>query len=74
MIKSCGCEFCNDLSNIQPAKYIGGGNEEFKSWINKADKEKKFVLDLGNKFTIVDRCPVCKYEFTEVDYDSYNEE
>lgn len=29
-MKSCGCDFCDDLRNIEPAKYISGENEEFK--------------------------------------------
>ena len=70
-MKTYGCEFCNDLRNIEPAKYIGGGNDEFKKWINKAREQKKFVLDLGDKFTIVDECPMCGYKFTEEDYDNY---
>lgn len=70
-MKSCGCEFCNDLRNIEPASYIGGGDKEFKEWIDKAREEKKFILDLGDKFAIIDKCPKCGYEFTEEDYDIY---
>ena len=70
-MKPYKCDFCNDLRNIQPASYIGGGSDEFKKWIEKARKEKKFILDLGDKFVIVDKCPKCGYEFTEEDYDSY---
>ena len=70
-MKSCGCDFCNDLRNIEPAKYIGGGDEEFKEWIEKEKKQKNFILDLGDKFAIIDRCPECGYKFTEEDYDSY---
>ena len=70
-MKPYGCDFCNDLRNIEPASYIGGGDEEFKKWIEKAREEKKFILDLGDEFAIVDKCPKCGYEFTEEDYDSY---
>ena len=70
-MKECGCGFCTDLRNIEPAKYIGGGDEEFKEWIGKAREQKKFILDLGDKFAIVDECPMCGYKFTEEDYDSY---
>ena len=66
-----GCDFCTDLRNIEPAKYIGGGNDKFKEWIKKAREQKKFILDLGDKFAIVDECPMCGYEFTADDYDSY---
>ena len=71
-MKQCGCSFCNDLRNIEPANYISGGDEEFKEWIAQAREQKKFILDLGdNKFAIVDECPECGYKFTEEDYDSY---
>ena len=70
--KMCGCEFCNDLRNIEPAKYIDSGDEEFKEWIKKAREQKKFVLELEDSFTIIDKCPECGYEFTEEDYDSYD--
>lgn len=71
-MKQSGCDFCNDLRNIQPAKFVGGGNKTFKEWITKTMEEKKFLVDLGDKFAIVDKCPMCGYEFTEEDYDSYN--
>lgn len=70
-MKPCGCEFCNDLRNIQPASYIGGGDKEFKEWIMKAREQKKFIWDLGDEFAVVDKCPKCEYEFAEEDYDSY---
>lgn len=70
-MKPCGCNFCNDLRNIEPAKYIGGGDEEFKKWIETAKEHKKFILCLKNKFMIIDNCPECGYEFTKEDYDSY---
>lgn len=70
-MKEYGCDFCTDLRNIEPAKYIGGGDEEFKERISKAREQKKFILDLGDKFAIVDECPMCGYKFTEEDYDSY---
>ena len=67
-----GCEFCRDLRNIQPASFIGGGDEEFRKWIEEARKHKKFILNLRDKFVVVDECPMCGYEFTEEDYDSYS--
>ena len=70
-MKEYGCDFCTDLRNIEPAKYIGGGDNEFKEWIRKAREQKKFILDLEDEFVIVDKCPVCGYEFIEADYDSY---
>ena len=69
--KQCGCDFCNDLRNIQPAKYIGGEDEEFEKWIEKAREAKQFILVMDDGFYIIDKCPVCKYVFTEDDYDSY---
>jgi len=70
-MKSYGCDFCNDLRNIEPASYISGGDEEFQKWINEAREQKKFILDLGDKFAIIDECPKCGYKFTEEDYDNY---
>lgn len=72
-MKPCGCEFCNDLRNIEPAKYISGGDKKFQEWINKAKAEKKFVYNVREDlFIIVSSCPACGYEFTEEDYDSYD--
>lgn len=75
-MKPCGCDFCNDLRNIEPAKYIGGGDEELREFIEKAMKDKRFIYhyhkDDGIMFTVVERCPVCDYKFTEEDYDSYD--
>ena len=74
-MKPCGCDFCNDLRNIEPAKYIGCNDNEIKKLIDKAKEEKKFMChyktEEGTYFWIVDKCPVCGYEFTEEDYDSY---
>lgn len=70
-MRPCGCAFCNDLRNIQPAKYLDGGDEEFQKRIKEARKHKKFILELSDKFVIVDECPKCGYKFTEEDYDSY---
>ena len=74
-MKPCGCDFCNDLRNIEPAKYIGGGDEELKKFIGKAKEKKQFVyhypVDEGTMFEIVDKCPKCGHEFTEEDYDNY---
>jgi len=74
-MKQCGCDFCNDLRNIEPAKYIGGGDDELKKFIDKAKENKKFIyhypMDDGTMFEIVDKCLECGYEFTEEDYDSY---
>jgi hypothetical protein len=70
-MKSCGCDFCNDWRNVEPAKYIGSNSKALQEWLEKADEEKKFVLLCANGFAIVDKCPKCGYEFTEEDYDSY---
>lgn len=75
-MKPCGCDFCNDLRNIEPAKYIGGGDEGLREFIEKAMKDKRFIYhyhkDDGIMFIVVECCPVCGYEFTEEDYDSYD--
>lgn len=80
-MKPCGCKFCNDLRNIQPAKYIALANEEkrefnaddeLRKFIDEAKENKKFLLFEKNKIFIVDKCPVCGYVFDEEDYDSYD--
>ena len=42
-MKPCGCDFCNDLRNIEPAKYIGGGSGSLQKFIEGAKKEKAFI-------------------------------
>ena len=75
-MKPCGCKFCNDLTNIEPAKYISGGDEDLKAFIKEASKNKQFIYHYkdteGMMFAIVEACPVCGYVFTEEDYDSYD--
>lgn len=75
-MKPCGCKFCNDLRYIEPAKYIGGGDAELQEFISEAAKKKQFIhhyrTEEGTVFNIVNKCPVCGYEFTEEDYDSYD--
>lgn len=75
-MKPCGCDFCNDLRYIEPAKYIGGGDEGLKRFISEAREKKQFIFhyptDEGTMFEIIDKCPECGYEFTEEDYDSYD--
>ena len=71
-----GCDYCNDLRNIEPAKYIGGGNKKLKNFITKAHNNKKFISITRQRngvtfFEIVDKCPMCGREFTEEDYDNY---
>ena len=71
-----GCDYCNDLRNIEPAKYIGGGNKKLKNFITKAHNNKKFISITRQRngvvfFEIVDKCPMCGHEFTEEDYDNY---
>ena len=76
-MKSYGCNFCNDLRNIQPAKYVAlatddVGDDEFRKVLNKAKEEKSFLLFKNNAVYIVDKCPFCGYKFTEEDYNSYD--
>ena len=71
-----GCDYCNDLRNVEPAKYIGGGDKKLKNFITKAHNNKKFICITRQRngvafFEIVDKCPMCGYEFTEEDYDNY---
>lgn len=71
-----GCDFCNDLRNIEPANYIGGGDAEIQKFLNKAKEKKQFIYHYHNDageivLMIVDKCPVCGYKFTEEDYDDY---
>jgi len=66
-----GCDFCNDLRNIEPAKYIGGGDDDFKKWIAIARVEKKFIQHVPEGLLKVTECPVCHHTFTDEDYDSY---
>lgn len=67
--------FCNDLRNIEPAKYIGSDDEELQKFCKEADNKKKFIYHYKDGehtiFVIIDKCPNCEYEFTEEDYDSY---
>ena len=75
-MKTHGCEFCNDLRNIEPAKYIGGGDEELRKFIDEAKGKKQFIFHCkkgdGTMVAIIDKCPICNYKFTEKDYDSYD--
>lgn len=73
-----GCDFCSCMINIEPACYISGGGKEFEEFIDKAHVEKKFICHYYSDdektmiFTVVDKCPVCGYEFTKEDYDNYD--
>lgn len=76
-IEAFGCDYCRDLRNIEPASYVGGGDDEFKAFIQRARDNKQFLHfcynDDGDKcFEVVECCPRCGYKFTEKDYDSYN--
>lgn len=67
------CDFCEDLRNIEPASYLGGGDEEFQSWIREMRKKKAFIwvrsTDDGYELSAVKKCPVCGHVFTEEEYD-----
>lgn len=73
-----GCPFCNDMRNIEPASYIGGGDDEFKNYIAKARENKQFIYHFyenGESWIgVIKKCPVCGYEFTKEDYDNYDQE
>ena len=48
-MKPCGCSFCNDLRNIEPAKYTGGGADVLKAFIKEA---VCFTLSSRRRFNI----------------------
>lgn len=50
-MKSCECGFCNDLRNIEPAKYIGGGDEELQKFLKEADNKNNLsiILEMEKK-------------------------
>ena len=56
-MKSCGCDFCNDLRNIEPAKYIGGGDKELQKFLKEADDKKQFIYHFidGEEIDRIDR-------------------
>lgn len=76
-MKPCGCSFCNDLRNIKPAMYIGveSSDQKLKDFIQQAKSKKQFIYQYhtndGWVFEVINQCPVCGYQFTEEDYDSY---
>ena len=75
-MKKNGCDFCNDLRNVEPAKYIFSTDKGLQRFLEKADKNKKFITILHKQdetiFAIIHKCPKCGYVFTDEDYDSYN--
>ena len=52
-MKSCGCEYCNDLRHISPAKYIGVDNlpkyDDARIFIEDAAKIKSLYGTLSMK-------------------------
>lgn len=74
-MKPCGCIFCNDLRNIEPAKYIDGDDEGLRNFLKEANNKKQFIYHFrdgeNTVFVKIYKCPECGYEFTEEDYDSY---
>lgn len=80
-MKPCGCAFCNDLRNIQPAKYIAleheerrdiNADDEFREFIAKAKEDKSFLMFAEDNVYVIKKCPRCGYVFSEEDYDSYD--
>lgn len=72
------CEWCNDLRNVEPAKYIGfaGGNDP--DWLIDAKKRKAFLYfqkeaDGSTTWYELINCPYCgqQFEGNEELYDSY---
>ena len=39
-MKRNGCDFCNDLRNVEPAKYIHSEDKGLQEFLEKADKNK----------------------------------
>lgn len=55
--------------NVQQA--INIVNEEFRKTILEAHEQKKSLLIGKHIFCVVNQCPICGYEFSDEDYDSY---
>lgn len=67
-----GCDYCNDLRNIEPAKYVAvRGDDELEAAIQEARNNKQFILHDEDGIWLVEGCHVCGHIFTEEDYDSY---
>ena len=65
------CKWCEDLRNVQPAKFISCREEE--PWLKKAKEDKLFLhidKDKGIVYCL-DKCPVCGKIFDEELYDTY---
>lgn len=72
-MNSCGCSWCSNVKNIQPAKYIDNlENEEDIKMFEKLKEEKAFVHFVSPTiFEVVKQCPKCGYMLSKKDYDSY---
>ncbi len=72
-----GCDYCNDLRNVEPARYISFSDAdcEANKELRKLDKEKKFIHHFiyeGERiFEVVEKCPICEIVFTDEMYDNY---
>ena len=76
MFGNNGCDYCNDLRCIEPAKYVWCDDEETQAQILEARDNKQFIGHfyedgLPSEDYIMIGCPECGYVFTEEDYDSY---
>lgn len=71
------CEWCSDLRNLQPAKYIGVKDEEARKWLEMQHEMKHFIYiddrsdpEVVHMFAVL-QCPKCNHVFTTEDYDEY---
>lgn len=71
----CGCDFCSDMRNVEPARYIATNDKEISEFLKEADSQKKFIYHwhegIEIVFAMIDECPVCGHKFTEEEYVSY---
>lgn len=72
------CEWCSDLRNVEPAKYISACGED-PDWLVQAKKNKLFLSferndDGTTSYYNILKCPYCglKFEGNTQLYDSYD--
>lgn len=71
------CEWCNDLRNAQPAKYISAADGADDDWLIEAKKRKAFLFcrkeNGSTTWYELFNCPYCGQQFkgNEELYDSY---
>lgn len=72
------CVWCEDLRNVEPAKYISFSSGEDPEWLQSAKKRKAFLHLQKDKDEIIFyemvKCPYCgqQFEGNEELYDEYD--